>query len=272
VSADDPALAAYRSTLTLTGGSSWRRPAGDVATFRQAAVTLSALPEQQATHSAPAAMAGEALRTLAEKGDERALSDILRPDPRPGAVTWTVACYQLGDMTPSELVDLPSAVAAVRCLAGCGNPSHVAAELLASTRQGLRWTAMVRTGERLSFQLLSTASGSDQSAGEPGGLAGSIALWKTRLEAWERNPYDGLDRSVPPSGLEPAAVGDGGGGPAEGLISIPVAEALTALHAGVEALRTALGDATRRLERIETLLDEIRSGAMSSRGSTTPSH
>ncbi len=269
MSGDDPALAAYRSTLTATGGTSWRRPAGDVAMFRQAAVALGAVPAHQAPHSAAAATAGDALHALAEKGDERALSDILRPDPRPGPVTWTVACYQLGDMTPSELVDLPSAVAAVRCLASCGNPSHVAAELLASTREGLRWTTMLRTGDRLAFQLLSTETGSDQSTGGPAGLPEALARWNERLTAWQRNPYDGLEAAPSASGLGAGPARDGAT-PAEGLMSIPIAEALTALHSGLEALRSAVGDATERLDRIEALLDEARSGRMASGAQTPP--
>src|SRR4029078_10589509 len=121
--------------------------------FRLAGIRLNAEPPDSEGHRAAAADAGAALvgLALAEADDE--LRDLLTPDPNDHNVVWTVACYQIGDLTPSALRDFPDPVEAVAVVAACPDETHVAAELVASTAGGLRWTAVLRTNDHLSVQL-----------------------------------------------------------------------------------------------------------------------
>ncbi len=104
----DPTMAVSRSRLVSGRGQAWRR-GGHVADFRRAAVALAEVPSGEASGSPYAEDAAEALLHLARRGDQDSLSLMLRPDPLRDRVTWSVACFGIGDLGPSDLHDFASA-------------------------------------------------------------------------------------------------------------------------------------------------------------------
>ena len=165
--------------------------------FRLAAVRLTEEPSDSEAHRAAAADAGAALVGLALAEAEDELRDLLTPDPDDQNVVWTVACYQIGDLTPSALRDFPDPVEAVAMVAACPDDSHVAAELVASTAEGLRWTAVLRTNDHLAVQLPTPDTASDGSRERPSDLAAALRRWRDRLTAWaEDGANGGGDRST----------------------------------------------------------------------------
>jgi hypothetical protein len=144
---------------------------------------------QHSTEAAAALVAG------ATAGDPR-LAQILRPDPDDaGPMTWTVACYQIGDLSPTTLRDFSHANEAVQAVARCRDGAHVAAELLASSASGLRWTAMIRTGELLHFQLPRTSTNGGAGAG--GILDAAQDRWADALARWAAEADEPVDRPGP---------------------------------------------------------------------------
>lgn len=206
--------------------------ARDVVCFRRAVVALAGDGQR-----ADALEAASAILRLASAGEERILRGLLRPDPSGDAVAWTVACYQIGDLTPSALRDFSDACTAVRTLAACGEAHHVAAELLASTATGLTWTPLTRTGEQIVFHLF----GADASPGgewEPSRFSTESERsarqgWDALLSRWDTEPE--ADLISAPSG---------GGGPAD----------LPERVEGLEA-RLALLE-----EQVRVLLDRLQGG------------
>ncbi len=158
--------------------------AAAASSFRTAAVRLARQQPETDGATEAARDAAQALLSLAASLDEVALRQFLRPDPREAEATWTVACYQIGDLTPCALLDFASPVAAVASLAGCGEPSHVAAELVASNPTGTRWTALTRTGRAVSFQLPNGRSASDATQGGLGELSLAAEHWRAQLSRW----------------------------------------------------------------------------------------
>src|SRR6476469_2228819 len=138
--------------------------------FRLAAVRLTNEPTDSEAHRAAAEDAGAALVALALSEADGELRDLVTPDPNDHNVVWTVACYQIGDLTPSALRDFPDPVEAVAVVAACPDETHVAAELVASTAGGLRWTAVLRTNDHLAVQLPTPDTASDGSREHPGDL------------------------------------------------------------------------------------------------------
>ena len=162
------------------------------ADFCAAAVRLARAKPRSNTAIKAAREAAQALRDLALARDEAALRRYLRPDPDQVDVTWTVACYQIGDLTPCTLKDFANPVAAVKNLANCGQASHLAAELVASTPSGTRWTAVIRTADQLNFQLPSEQSAA---TGPDSGSALAAAHWREQLIRWEAGEAAKADRS-----------------------------------------------------------------------------
>ncbi|MGH9125314.1 MAG: hypothetical protein ACRDZ8_11400 [Acidimicrobiales bacterium] len=160
------------------------------ADFRASAVRLARAKPRTNQAIKAAREAAQALRDLADARNDAALRQYLRPDPEQADATWTVACYQIGDLTPCTLKDFASPVTAMRNLADCGQASHLAAELVASTPSGTRWTAVLRTADQLSFQLPN-----DQSAatGADSGSAVAASHWRQQLARWEAATVDGSD-------------------------------------------------------------------------------
>jgi hypothetical protein len=152
--------------------------------FRRSAVRLAREQPQTDEATEAARQAAEALIVLATNRDEAALGQFLRPDPRVAETTWTVACYQIGDLTPCALLDFANPVAAVNSLARCGDASHVAAEMVASTLTGTRWTAMLRTGTLVRFQLPDDRSASDETWESPGEMSLADRHWRDQLSQW----------------------------------------------------------------------------------------
>lgn len=138
--------------------------------------------------------AGQALVDLAlDHGDTRRCEDslaaLLRPDPDREATAWTVACYRVGDLVPHALRDYRAATDAVRELVECGAPAHVAAELVASGGDGVWWTALVRTGTQVRFQLAGSPSitdgGSHASRHEHASdVEAARGRWAVQLASW----------------------------------------------------------------------------------------
>jgi hypothetical protein len=152
--------------------------------FRLAAVRLSDEDPDTDAHRAAATEAASLLVGLALADANEDLRRLLTPDPAATEVIWTVACYQIGDLTPSAIRDFPDPVDAVATVAACAEEMHVAAELVASTAQGLRWTAVLRTNDLLSFQLPSADTASDASRERPGDLSAALKRWRERLADW----------------------------------------------------------------------------------------
>jgi hypothetical protein len=218
--------------------------------FRRAAAALGGRSDGSSAGRGLASEAAVALVALAAGGDGEVLDATLRPDPIAGDVAWTVCCYQIGDLSPSALRDFADASAAVRTLATCDDPTHVAAELLACSSNGLTWTAMTRLGDELTFQLLDAGTGRDPSVGSnggwpesssDGGAPGSTALdcarrrWANLLTAWSVDPYAGVSSS--PSTPSVASVSSGPV-PAEVRLRLDAVEAqLAALTEQVRELR-----------------------------------
>jgi hypothetical protein len=216
--------------------------------FRRAASALAAGDgEVSGDHSRRhAADAAGALVALASVGDGDTLETVLRPDPAEGGVAWTVCCYQIGDLSPSALRDFGDAAAAVRILGGCGDTTHVAAELLASTSTGLTWTAMTRLGDETAFQLLDATTGRDPSAKSgrewespsrgsetsgPTAVESARRRWEQLLAGWAVDPY---------IGQKPAPARIAAPGPDEVRLRLDAVEAqIMALAEQVRELRAA---------------------------------
>lgn len=158
--------------------------------FRSAATQL-----QQCSPTSDAARQAQvdaalALLALAAGGHEAELATYLAPDPSEDTVTWTVVCYQLGDLSPSAIRDFADAADALATLARCDDHSHRAAELISSTQRGLHWTALVRTGEQLAFQL---PDDDTLRSGQVDQVRDATARWASQLQRWA----DGAEPELP---------------------------------------------------------------------------
>lgn len=179
--------------------------------FRRAAV---ALADAIAGHEGGAerTAAAVALIELARAGERDSLVELLRADHGSPTATWTVACYQIGDLTPSAWRDFGEPIEAVTTLAGCGVPGHVAAELLVSTEGGLRWTALVRTGDRVVFQPLTESTAAEAATNgpdmvSPDTVSAVTDRWAARVSGWALSPDDastGSGTSPASGGFDPA--------------------------------------------------------------------
>jgi hypothetical protein len=169
---------------------------------------------------------------MAISGDPR-LARILRPDPDDaGPVTWTVACYQIGDVSPTTLKDFSAVDEAVLAAAHCDDAAHVAAELVASSASGMRWSAMARTGEMLRFQLPGTSTGPDPAAG--GTLDAALNRWAGELARWEAEADEPVETPGPSKG--------------ETLGAVP------------PELRVALGQIVEAMQGLARRVDDLASG------------
>jgi hypothetical protein len=240
-------------------------------TFRLAAGRLARERPQTDGASEAAREAAQALLSLAESEDEGALRRFLRPDPDEVETTWTVACYQIGDLTPCALLDFADPVAAVKSLGHCDDPSHVAAELVASTASGKRWTALTRTGQLVSFQV---PDGRSSAAGAPEEPSLATRHWQDQLNRWATEPADRDDeawaapssgptrprrpRKSPTSPLSPAALA----GPGRGADDLEKAlELVVATLHTVEAQSRAAGapnhEILNRLDALDRRMGEF---------------
>lgn len=177
--------------------------------------------------------AGRALIDLAGSDDGAVLGQLLRPDPACAASSWTVACYRIGDLVPHTLRDFQDPVAAVRTLSDCGEPEHLAAELVASTPEGLCWVALVRAGAQVRFQLFGTHSvlerpgGHASTEGELAAVEAAQARWGALLASWHAAQSAAGPFWVARLALDPTSAAEAATAEADDLI-VPATEAGTA--------------------------------------------
>lgn len=230
--------------------------------------------------------AASALIELAEAGDGEALRALLRPDPARAAASWSVACYRIGDLVPHSLRDFTDPVDAVTTLADCGDPDHLAAELVASTSDGLCWVPLVRTGERVRFQFFDRHSVLDRpgrravSDEEHGAVASAQAHWAESVAAWHarqgpvgRITTDGSSPGAPPlswagstgaGGTSPAsgaaafdALGASGAGASGGSFGQPWGSPASDIAVTLEELVDAVSTIAEVVERLERTLGAV---------------
>lgn len=226
--------------------------------FAEAVEVLETVDVDSDAGRGAARRAADALLALAEQGASADLAAILTPAADAPSVVWTVACYQIGDLTPSALQDFSEPVTAVTTLCGCPDPSHVAAELLASTEAGLRWAALVRTGERIEFQpppLGMTGTGTPP--------ADAAARWRAHLDAWADASDDslgGADRRAAASVVTTAPPPP----PAERADDFDLGYVLGQLVAGLRNVETTLARVDQDRARTEQRLAAIEAVAVRS--------
>lgn len=211
--------------------------------FRQAAVALALADEPSELHQSQARECASSLLELASGGAESTLTEILRPDPADTHGTWTVACYQIGDLSPSSLRDFSEAAPAVLHLAECETAAHVAAELIATNNAGVRWTALVRTGPNISYQPLGRASAT---AGSPEDLSAARHRWEDQLLSWASQPEETVEQPV----SLPAPV------------TQPNVASVTVLGGSDPALGVAVGQVLETVRRIDQRLSLLEAEAV----------
>lgn len=235
-----------------------RLDSAPAAAFRQCAVRLAREPPQTDEATEAARDAAKALLALAAGKDEAALRQFLRPDPHEMEATWTVACYQIGDLTPCALLDFASPVAAVANLAHCGEASHVAAELVASTPAGARWTALTRTGRSVRFQLPDRRSASDTTGEVLGERSLAAEHWRAQLTQWAASPSPS-PQPVPPAVVMPAP---GGTSDLERALEL-VLTTLKALEGQSRAAEQPPTEVLRRLDALDRRMSEFQAAVES---------
>jgi len=156
--------------------------------FRTAAVRLDDTELDNDARPIVAADAARSLIGLALGGEANELAELLIPDPAVPTNTWTVVCYEMGGLTPVAVREFDDAVEAVLTVAGCSDETHVAAELIASNDEGVRWTAVWRTDEHVSFQLptIDTAEVDEDldDRESESRLVGALNRWQMQLAEW----------------------------------------------------------------------------------------
>ena len=232
-----------------------RLPGALLVDFRKVAVRLGEVAPEMAASAEEGHEAATALFALADDGDEQSLRQVLRPDPTQADVAWTVACYRIGDLTPSELRDFSSAVDAVGGLRTCDDPSHVAAELVASTAEGIRWTAIFRTGEHATFQLVDPRTATRAAAGSGSQVAEAAEHWRQQLARWAEDPH--VDLPVQELPLDLALAADLAATDTTEAMVGAVLQALVGLGQRLDAGRQDAEQLALRLERIEQRLDQL---------------
>lgn len=166
------------------------RSRDSVLRFRRAAVAMALEADHAGRSQAEGRECAAALADLAVAGHEHQLAGLLRADPAAVEATWTVACYQIGDLSPSALRDFAEVTPAVLTLVACETAAHVAAELIVTNGDSVRWTALVRSGSDLVYQPLSPASAT---APSEGGLREVRNRWEDQLLLWASDPGQDLD-------------------------------------------------------------------------------
>jgi hypothetical protein len=162
--------------------------------FRVAAVRLSVQKTETEGFLDASAEAARWLFSLALAGSADELRRLLSPDPIDHAVTWTVDCFQTGDLTPIATRDFDDPVEALTAVADHSDEERAASELVACTAQGLRWTAIVRTHDRVLFQLPNAETFTDRS--DAGGDVPALRRWRKRLADWSAHSGGELDTDV----------------------------------------------------------------------------
>lgn len=190
-----------------------------VATFRDAALRLSAAERNDEEWAAAASDAAEALVLLASSHPTPPdLFTFLSPHETGATFTWTVSRYQSGDVTPVESTSFDDPADAVLWCVDFVEPDHVSAELVVSDETGLRWMAMTGLEGRTAFQLPDIET-VQCDGDDTGALAATLAHWRALLAAWERRK--GARR--PPTTATAGMVGGVAAAPAPGPADPPEA-------------------------------------------------
>jgi hypothetical protein len=181
----------------LTRGLSIEADASAAPRFRVAAARLVDDGLDNTTRRAAAADAARLLIALALGGATDELGALLVPDPDAAANAWTVACYEIGGLTPVAVREFEDPVEAIVMLSACPDEAHVAAELVASNDNGIRWTAVWRTDDHVSFQVPSDDTA--EAVEDDADLDGPLARWRALLGAWSSSEPETLARAAHPS-------------------------------------------------------------------------
>jgi len=174
--------------------------------FRHAVVHLSEQELETHAHSDASVDAAHSLLRLSETASAFELRGLLTPDPADTDVSWTVSCFQVGDLTPIAVDEFADPFDALAAVADCSINERAAAELTACTAQGLRWTAISRTHDRVLFQLPTLDIVSDESP-EPldDTVVEALRRWQRRVANWtaHRDAGRGSDALATVSPLRP---------------------------------------------------------------------
>lgn len=226
----------------------------DVRRVHAAAIALATALDDEERERA-ALEAGTAIRDLAADGRADDLRSVLTPEPSNANVTWTICCYQVGDLAPSGMHDFADPVAALQVLVDCPDASHIAGELIASTRNGLCWTALTRTNDRLRFQLPGPSTLHDTHDGQAGVAA--LGSWDEQLSEWLGGNLDGDPEAT--SGSHPVGDVDGVDGP---LADEPAPAAPLATEPAGSPASTTTAAAGHVLERLDGLTARLGSAEL----------
>ena len=219
--------------------------------FRTAAARLDGVEYDTEAQRVAAADAARLLVGLALGGAADELGELLVPDPAVSDNKWTVACYEMGGLTPVAVRDFRDPIEAVVTVSACPDDAHVAAELVASNEHGLRWTAVWRTDDHVSFQLPTTDTAEageeddddDEDNGTSNELLGALRRWQARLVEWsggEATPDPVPNTEKPESGQLPAV-------PAVAASRIS-ADRLNALEQRLGGIESTLGELSAELQ------------------------
>ncbi len=248
-----PALPAAPVSVALSPAADRSAPP-DVRRVHAGAIALATALDDDERERA-ALEAGSAIGDLAADGRADDLRSVLTPEPSNANVTWTVCCYQIGDLAPSGMHDFADPVAALHCLVACPDASHIAGELIASTRSGLCWTALTRTNQRLRLQLPGPSTLHDVGDGQAG--AAALRAWDDQLGRWLGGDGEGekcaeldgeadsADDAAAPGPVELAvdsARGPGGREPSSGADVLERLDGLTSRLGSAELDRSWLVD------------------------------
>jgi hypothetical protein len=242
----------------LTRGLSVEADASAAPRFRVAAARLVEDGLDNAARRAAAADAARLLISLALGGATDELAALLVPDPDVTANTWTVACYEIGGLTPVAVREFDDPVEAIVTLSACPDEAHVAAELVASNEDGIRWTAVWRTDDHVSFQVPSDETA--EALEEDGELVGPLARWRALLSEWSSSEPEALARAAHPSwtGHPQLALVDLSTPADDGDVPDDPTGARSIIRpANGTAAASRLQDVERRLEGIESALNDL---------------
>ena len=197
--------------------------------------------------------AGRAIGDLAAEGRAEDLRSVLTPEPSNANVTWTVCCYQVGDLAPSGMHDFADPVAALQVLIDCPDASHIAGELIASTRNGLCWTAVTRTNGQLRFQLPGPSTLHDTHDGQAGIAA--LRSWDDLLSGW-------LGGDLGDHAADGESLVDRGVDGVDGLLATEPAHAAPPTIERAESLESSTSTTGAVLERLDGLTARLGSAEL----------
>ncbi len=155
--------------------------------FRAAAVRLSKQEPETEAHLVASGDAARLLIDLARLGASDELRRLLTPDPAESKPTWTVVCFETGNLAPVDVREFVDPAEAIAAVAECAEPEHTASELHACAARGVRWVAVSRVHGRVLFQLpddLTVSGGADEPDRATPLVAEALLRWRERVATW----------------------------------------------------------------------------------------